>query len=120
MPAGLGPADQLVHSPPPLAALGAAAPGLSRPLGALGRLRGVSWALMVPPWPLKKQRGIPKGRAEGVAVTGCSCRPQAPSHTAAVAFHASVAPGIKAGVVGEGGVEYCPRPARPHPRRDPP
>lgn len=35
--AGLGQADRLVHSLPPLAALGAAAPGLSRPLGALGK-----------------------------------------------------------------------------------
>lgn len=41
---------------------------------------------MVPLWPLKKQRGIPKGWAEGVAVTGYSCCPQAPSHTAAVTF----------------------------------
>ena len=41
---------------------------------------------MVPLWPLKKQRRIPKGWAEGVAVTGCSCRRQAPSPTAAVAF----------------------------------
>ena len=94
MAAGLGPADWLVHSPPPQQHSGLQPPVSPGPWGPWAR---VSWALTVLPWPLKKQRRIPKGRAVGAAVTGCSCRPRAPSHTAAAAFRAAVAPVYRRG-----------------------
>lgn len=98
--AGLGPADWLVHSPPAPAALGAAAPSLSRPLGALGKSElGPHGATLA----AEKAEEDSQGPGSGCGSDWMQLPPSGTITHSSCSFSCRCGSAIKAGVVGKGG-----------------